>query len=251
MTVVPREATRDAAYTDVLSGVPLGAIARDWNARGLLTGKKRSPGHAGEPAQWTHDTVRGVLLNARNAAVRTHKGEEIGPAVWPAIVPEETFRAVKAVLTTPTRHSGGTGYVGRQLLTGVAVCANPECGMTVHGGGAAHKKPIYRCRSDQAPNSRSPGTHVNRLSAPVDSFVRLVVVERLSRPDARDLVIDSQRPDVNALRDEINGVSGRLDSLAAEFADGELTSSQLRVATARCVPGSPTSRRRSPSNTQR
>jgi len=63
--------------------------------------------------------------------------------------------------------------------------------------------------------------------------VRAVVVARLSRPDAVDLLRDDTRPDVGELRIRSLALRSRLDSLAVDFADGELTASQLRTATER------------------
>ena len=55
------------AYDDILAGVPLAQIARDWNDAGLLTPLTT---RQGEPSRWTGDTVRPVLLNPRNAGLR-------------------------------------------------------------------------------------------------------------------------------------------------------------------------------------
>jgi hypothetical protein len=75
--------------------------------------------------------------------------------------------------------------------------------------------------------------HINRLAEPVDRFVSDVVVARLSRQDAADLLVDDERPDVDALREELRAKRSRLDALALDFADGSLTASQLRIATER------------------
>jgi site-specific DNA recombinase len=84
---------------------------------------------------------------------------------------------------------------------------------------------MYRC-------SGSLG-HIGRQAEPVDSFVSAVIVGRLARPDAADLLVDHTRPDVPALRQEATALRSRLDALAVDFADGDLTASQLRTATER------------------
>lgn len=237
--VTVRQAEADAirrAYRDVLVGVSLTTIAREWNSSGLNTGKTRfAKGHEGQPSRWTHDTVRRVLMNPRNAGIRALRGEERAPAVWEALVPEETYRAAVRVLSEPTRFSGGTGTPGRQLLSGVALCSC--CGATVHGGGASHRKPIYRCSGREGGASgvgTGVGHHVNRLAEPCDDYVTAACIARLCRPDAPLLTRSPDDGlDVAALRDEAQVVRVRLDSFAAEFADGELTASQLRVATER------------------
>ena len=233
MTVVPAEADaiRDG-YRALLAGMPLAAIARDWNSRGLVRPQ------TGEP--FGHGAVRMVLCNARNAALRRYVSNAeratlgrrrpdegiAAAAAWPALVGEETWRAAVALLTDPARHRGGS--VGaRQLLTGLARCGVPGCEEYVHGGGATHHRPIYRCRS---------GRHVSRLAEPVDDFVARLVIARLCRDDARELLTapDSSRPDVPALRGEAMALRARIDAVAGEFADDDtVTVAQLRTITGR------------------
>lgn len=228
MELIPEEsAAIKQGYADLLAGVPLAQIGRDWNAAGLFSGQTRqfdSPkGPQGSLTRWTHDTVRLVLLNPRNAGIRRYRGEEVGPALWPEIVSEETFRAAQALLNDASRYSGARAE--QQLLTAVALCGVKGCELTVHGGGASHGKPVYRCTS---------GKHVNRMAAPVDEFVSMVAVERLKRPDARELLVDYEKPNIGELLDEVNAKRTRLEQVAVEFADDDtVTPAQLRAATAR------------------
>jgi hypothetical protein len=67
----------------------------------------------------------------------------------------------------------------------------------------------------------------------VEEWVSEVVIARLSRPDAVELLTDNERPDIEALRSEAAAHRARLDELASEFADGVLTASQLRTATSK------------------
>jgi site-specific DNA recombinase len=55
------------AYKDVLAGVSLGQIARDWNAAGFYTPLET---RKGEQSRWTGTSVRPVLLNPRYAGLR-------------------------------------------------------------------------------------------------------------------------------------------------------------------------------------
>lgn len=237
VTVIDVEANAlRAGYNDLLAGVPLGAIATRWNQQGLRTGQRPWKHDAPEPggnSTWRADAVRRALLNPRYAGIRSHRRVEIGPAVWPALIPVETFRAAQAVLRDPNRNAGGARAAGRQLLTGIAVCGNDLCGRPVHGGGATHKKPIYRCSSDSDRSiPKSAGKHPNRLAGPIDAYVRDLVIARLSRDDAVDLLVDDERPDVPALRAEANALRARLDSLAADFAtEVEVSLSEYRAMT--------------------
>lgn len=232
------EAIRDG-YAALLAGDSLRGIAAEWNRRGLTTGQAPwKHTHLGERSPWRADSVRRVLVNPRYAGLRAHKGEERGQAEWPEIVSEATYRAAKLLIEDENRHNGGSGMDGRQLLTALALCGCTDCGLTVHGGGASHGQPIYRCRSgtmqpgDRARAAPVPGPHVSRLAAPCDEFVTGVVLERLRRADAVELLIDSERPDIPALRDRATALRGRLDSMAAEFAgDPEVTAAEYRTMT--------------------
>jgi site-specific DNA recombinase len=219
VTLVPIEAAAiRSGYESVLSGVPLAGVARDWNARGLTPGQLRRDGR---PSTWRHDNVRAVLLNPRNAGIRAHNDEEIGPAVWPALVPEETFRAVVDIIRHPDRRHGTNG--AQALLTSIALCG--VCGAGVHGGRTRDGQRIYRCKAVYG--------HFGRKADPVDEFVGAVVVERLSRPDAHELLRTPSTVDTAGLRQEAQAARTRLEGLAVDYADGVLTGSQLRTATER------------------
>lgn len=207
-----------AGYAAHLTGTPLAQIARDWNAAGLFGEQKRRG--SDEPAPWAADTVRVVLANPRNAGLRAHKGEIMGPATWEGLVPEETWRAVVGTLSARS----GAPHRKRRMLTALAVCG--VCGgKVIAGGGARPGIAAYRCGDSQG--------HFARIAEPVDEYVGAVVVERLQRPDALLLLDDRERPDVPALREQANAARERLLSVAVEFADGDLTAGQLRAVTER------------------
>lgn len=101
------------AYRDVLAGVSLWSIAKDWNARELL-----SP-HGNE---WRSSNLRGVLLKPRNAGIQTYSQwvekpdgrrvrvtEGTGTANWEPLVSEGMFRALARYLSDPERNTGGGG----------------------------------------------------------------------------------------------------------------------------------------------
>jgi len=210
-------------YESLLAGVPLAAIAREWNAAGLRSGQvKWRPDSKGQPSEWHPDTVRMVLKNPRNAGKRAYKGVIVADAVWPALVAEETWQAAVALMAEPSRYAGGGTHM-QAMLTGIALCG--VCGGKIHAGAARPGTRGYRCGATSG--------HVARMAEPIEQFVSAVVVERLSRPDAVNLLHDEKKPDIEAMRNEAVALRSRLDSLAVDFADGSLTTSQLRAATAR------------------
>jgi hypothetical protein len=213
------------AYRYYLAGVPLAAIARRWNDAGLVSGQAKWGRDKGEPGQWTGTTVNALLKNARYAGLRAYKGEVVAVAQWPALVPEETYRATLAKMAT--MGTPGPRKSPQRLLSGIArcgVCAAP--GAPVWGGGAARRGvPGYRC-------SKSSG-HFSRMAEPVDNYVTEVILRILSRPDARELLSKKRAPDTAAMHEELVALRTRLEGVAVEFADGALTGAQLRAMTER------------------
>jgi site-specific DNA recombinase len=199
-------------YERILAGGSLRGVAREWNAAGAVTA------HGGP---WRPDSVRDVLLRARNAGLREYRGEVVATGTWKRIVSEETWRAVVAVLTDPARRN--TPDTRRKwLLSGLAFCGH--CGATVNTGRTQHGRRTYKCSATR---------HLARDAEPIDDLVRRVVVERLSRDDAADLLVDDDRPDVDELRSTAQTLRARLDELAGMFAAGSVTGSQLATGTER------------------
>ena len=225
----PERAAIEDGFKSFLAGVPLAAIARSWHQRGLVTtqmrykGARDENGKLVEPSYWTASAVRQLLTNPRYMGKRAHLGEVVADAEWPAIVEESTWQAVNAILRHPERRNAPKR--GRYLLSGLALCG--VCGSKVHAGGNARKgTPGYRC-------SGSAG-HFARMSLPVESYVEEVMIARLSAPDAALLTKKrNESPDSDALSLELLGIRERLETIALDFADGAITSSQLRSATER------------------
>jgi DNA invertase Pin-like site-specific DNA recombinase len=219
------------AYASLLGGATLLSLCRDLTAAGFLT-------PAGKP--WRHSGIRAILLNPRNAALRSYtetKGGRviiaserkiIGPANWPGIVDQETFYAARALLTDDGRRTNRNGSTARKwLLGGLAVCGVCNDGTTMRvsyrseRGGSVR---VYKCRKS---------AHLSRVADWCDWRVSEHVIARLSESDAVDLLVDNDREAVDDLRREQGTLSLRLDQLAENFADGTITGSQLRSGTER------------------
>lgn len=218
VTVRPSEAAAvlDASQR-LLHGESLGSIAREWNTRGITT----STG-----AQWTSISLHHVLVRARNAAIIEHAGQEIAKAKWPAIVAEDTWRAVRILLSDPSRRhprSSDRRWLGSGLFV-CGVCGETMRSASVTGGATGPRRPVYRCKG---------GAHLGRVAEPVDELVTAVVLARLSRPDARLLLRADTGVDTAMLGSEAAALRVRLEELAALFADGVVTAAQLAEGTAR------------------
>ena len=73
-----------------------------------------------------------------------------------------------------------------------------------------------------------------RQAEPVEEFIEKLVIGRLSRADAADLVaVPESGPDVVALREEAAAIRRNLEEMAADRALGLITRPQLLAATGR------------------
>ncbi|MCP3422738.1 recombinase family protein [Nocardioides pinisoli] len=200
------------AYADVMHGASLKSIAKRWNDAGALT----TAGNA-----WDHTTVRRMLQNPRYAGLRTYRGEVVGPAVWPALVEAGTHETVRAILSVPERRTTLT-TARKYLLPSIALCW--KCGSDVMTGHTRHGRRVYVCRANKC---------ISRKAEPVDEFVEAVVVERLSRPDAADLLRSSDTDELRGLQSRASGIRERLDDLATGLEEGILTLAAVRKSSAR------------------
>ncbi|MGH3476718.1 MAG: recombinase family protein [Nocardioidaceae bacterium] len=189
------------AYRQILAGATLKGIALDWNRRGI----ESSPGRTA----WNHTTLRRRLLDPRNAALRALNGVVVGEGDWQPIVDTDTYEAVKARLTAASRRTT-TGHARLYLLPGLALCG--LCGVKVITGRSGRGTRTYAC----------PTRHMARVADPVDDYVSRVVIARLSRPDAIELLRRDDAPDRDALTERAAVLRQRLDDIATALAEGVL-----------------------------
>lgn len=242
------------AYGALLAGVSLGGIAKEWNERGLVkTQGAYTHGCADSPCQdetparncpqgvpprnpWDRLGVRSVLMNPRNAGLRAHVTAEVraanpkqpqaarlagivGPAAWPGLVPESTWRAAVALLGQSGRVTRGRTPI--HLLTGIAVCG--VCDGPVHAGAASTKlggHRTYRCKNFAG--------HVGRAAGPVDWLVTELIVGRMSRPDAARLLERRNAPDAAEVESALLAVRTRRRNVVSLVADGTFTTTEAR-----------------------
>lgn len=211
------------AYQKLLAGKSLSSIKADWNTRGILT----SAGN-----EWSHSTVRQLLVRARNAGLLSHRGEIVGPGAWPEVVSEEVWRAACAILADPKRKKSRSNKV-KYLLSGIARCGEEDCGALAEVSFSRQDRvsktlrPSYRCRASYG--------HFNRYVAPVNEYTNLQVIEYLRRPDVRKLLsgLDKGNPETAKLRSEETAIIERLRKVSEEWADGFLADDQIRTITTR------------------
>lgn len=198
-------------YAEVLAGRSITSIAKE-------SGKN-------------HSSVRVILGNPRNAALRVLHGVEYAGG-WPAIVEPETWRAVVALLGDPAR-STHTTSARKWLGSGLYACERDRCAPlgratigSTYSGEANGARRIYKCQPLRGGCARSWD------AVKLDAYVEFVVRERLALPDVADL-LPRDRPDLEALRGERATKRRRLDQLAAAWAaDDDADPGQLLIASA-------------------
>jgi DNA invertase Pin-like site-specific DNA recombinase len=194
LRLVQREADALArAHKIILDGGSAAGIATEWNRKEITTPSGK---------QWRGREVRRVLLRARNAGLMEYQGQVLGQARWEPIVEEGTWRSVTAILSDASRIT--TPGPGRKhLLTWLARCGLDSCGgplictstSRTHGP----RKLVYRCRE-------YGGGHVARDASQLDDLITRMVIRRLSREDAADLLVKDHRDELAVLHRAANSV---------------------------------------------
>lgn len=224
------EAVREAAEA-ILAGASLRAVCREWEERGIRTvprARRQPDGTRSEPVSkaWDATELRRMLLRPRNAGILQHRGQEAGPARWPAILDEATWRSMCAVLTDPTRRTT-PGNERKWLGSGIYFCGIKGCGLTVRASTAGTASgrvhlPAYRCRTLR---------HVTRRCDLLDEYITLLTLARVSRPDAVDLLAQHDDPvDVAGAQRDMREARGTLDALAGALGAGEMDMQEWRAA---------------------
>jgi site-specific DNA recombinase len=220
---VEAQALQRAAAT-ILTGGSLNAACADLNKRKIRTSTDK---------EWKPTELRRVLLRPRNAGLSQHRvcGQEqergghthtdacvevVGKAQWPPILDEDVWRGVCAVLRNPARRTNTT-TAHRWLMSGRARCG--ICGSPIKSFSAHSKKrgtgprPVYTCSSNK---------HVIRNAAEVDAFVEAVILERLQRPDAAELLAPDRKGDTAGLHLRDAALQARLEEYERLAGAGEI-----------------------------
>ncbi|MHC3000362.1 recombinase family protein [Microbacterium sp. HJ5] len=209
----------------LLASESLRKIATDLEARAV-------PSPAGAP--WQGVTLRQLIMRPSLAGLRTHRGKVVGSfdtELHPAILDRDTHDRLMALFSDPARTVAGVGRPAQHLLSGLAECG--KCGgrmrrlsgrlATTKSGGTKRQPPAYGC----------PACHgVRRKQSDVDGYVEGVLLRRLERPDAFDLITDGDDGAAAAARDAIGAIDARLSSAADAYAVGALELDQLTRITA-------------------
>lgn len=203
VSIIPEEAAAIRNGAEMfLAGMTLPAIAKAWNADGFRTNRG---------GEFNKVAVARILKNPRYAGLRSYNGEVVADAIWKPILDPETFNAVQA------KFAGRAGVVRtrisapKHLLVGILICDVCDRNLQI-GYPRPGRKDIrnYRC----------PNGHVSRSAGKLEAYISALIIERLSRPDAHELLLSSDVLSLSLLRDERLELEGRQSYLAAEFGKG-------------------------------
>ena len=202
----------------ILAGKSIASIIREFQSRGIKTAR------GGD--KWNHISLRDVLLRPKVAGLREVDGELVADPGFPAIVTEDEWLGVRAMLGDPSRRVSFDNR-NKWLLSGIAEC---ECGSTVRvGATTSHRggrRAVYRCKVD------GPG-HINKNAEQVDAVANALVSVLLAREEASSAAATTSATSESSLAAEANGLRARLSEAALMAADGIITMAQLGQMTER------------------
>ena len=219
------------ATEQLLAGVSLRSVTRELRARGLtgvrggalstgsLKNALRNPRLAGL-ATWNPADSQGrrLLVNRKTLDV---KGE------WEAIITEEQHHALVDLFSNPARKMNKAGNQPRHLLSGIATCG--KCGAPMYA-----RNKYYKTKADGEPRrvyycKGTGGGHPSRIADPLDRYVTALVLERLSRADIMDSLVNSHdnQDHLATLATQRDTLRQRLSDLETQATAGAITMEQF------------------------
>lgn len=200
-------------FERLIGGESLHAIAKDLTRRGIAPPRPARTPRAAEGRAWIPSTVKRITMNPTNAGLRTHRGEIVGDATWPALVDRATFDAVQGILTDPTRNSRAGDSHARWLLSGIALCGLCNGPMRTYMNRGARTYTCAWC------------FRVTRKADQVDEHVSDRVVALLAHLNIGGPLVDDA--ELARARDELDALRVRLEGFTDAAADGQLSPTAL------------------------
>jgi len=216
VTVVESEAAiiREVAQR-YLAGESLKSLTESLQERGVLS-------VAGKP--WRTSTLRTMLTSARIAGLRSHRGEVVAEAMWPAIItPAQRDQLIGAF---SRRTSTGRRTPRRYLLSGMLRCG--KCGNKLFSAARGDRR-RYVCSS--SPDHGGCGK-LTVVAAPVEEWITDAVLLRLDSPAMADALAGRAAVDERhaALMAELDADQSQMRELAAMWAAKEISSADWKAA---------------------
>ncbi|MDI6102248.1 recombinase family protein [Actinoplanes sp. NEAU-A12] len=231
---VPEEA--DAikwAVNHVMAGGTLASVAREWNERGFVTPKKKTP-YRFPTVKWTltNPHVAGMLaykpssiLTVSDEDYQARYKNDLTPGNWEPIIPFADWQDVVNVLTR-TRHKAGNHV--RYLCAGIIKCG--ICGDTLKTGVANAGK------NRPSPNRRTYKClkrHVSLKADPIDEYITDLLLSLLTKEDLADFLDSGKKIDRGALDKERADLETELVQLTNSYNRKRIRLFQLESGTER------------------
>jgi len=188
-------------FTDYADGRSARAIAAALNAEGTKTNRGNG---------WTPLMIHRMVSNPAYRARRVHKGNDFGPAVWPALVDDDLFERAGRHRDAARWHRKAYNI---SLLAGVVHCGCGERMSVHHSNDAAY----YSCQA---------GYHAYRPVERLDRWVQVKLLARLARIDVAEALADTEDPAVTEARARVVELKAELDEAMACWR-GEIPGSKL------------------------
>lgn len=206
----------------LLAGENPTAVARDLNRRGV-------PTPAGG-ARWIGSNLLRTVAAPVMAGLRVHRGRVLDGVVgdWPALVTPDEYAQLQAILSDPARRTVRDGSHTTRLVVGIAVCG--VCGAPVRTlTKRLARGPVvrYQCKIRYC---------VSRDADQVDELVRDVVVARLGRPDAVELLTAGDDPEQARAAAEMARLRARLAEARRLVDEDRLSLESLADLESRTLP---------------
>lgn len=201
----------------VLEGKTFYSVIQEFEARGIKTAR------GGD--KWNHVSLRDVLLRPKIAGLREVDGELLNDPGFPAILPEEEWLGLRAVVNNPSRRTSFDNR-NKYLLSGIAECV---CGSTMKIGARtdhrAVRRPIYRCKQMGV-------GHVQRRADLSDALVNAYMEALFEQQDAEAFAAPqaASNPEHES---QARVLRARMAEAAEMAADGVITMAQLGQMTER------------------
>jgi DNA invertase Pin-like site-specific DNA recombinase len=194
----------------ILGGATIYSVIKSMQSRGV-------PTVCG--GDWNKASFTGTMLNPRIAGLSHYKGMVVGKAQWPAIISEEEWREVRAILQGRAKARPGNKWVRKYLGSRIYECGSCGDGTTLIGASGQ-----YRC------DYRNLARHAERA----DEVVTGRVTERLSRPEAAVLLRPrADAPDLKRLAAKAAELRAARDNILDLVASRTYTAAQARTRVAK------------------
>ncbi len=183
------------------------------------------PTVSGSPRGWRSPTVRGILMSARIAGLRVHRGEVVGPAVWKPIITVPTRERVLARFEQQrtTKRRAPRSY----LLTGMVRCG--RCGNKLFSARRETKVRRYVCLS--GPDHGGCG-RLTVVAEPVEALIVDAVLYRLDTAELADAIEGKARADEQTalIAEGLAADRAQLEELAGMYAAKAITATEWLTA---------------------